>query len=165
MRKLNRLIQTFHQSWSEKTKNGEVSNKIGTPTTSSQVSLPQAILLVHRTTFGLYVIEGRLRKSSQEKLLLRWMRVLAVAPSSTLTQPEYSDQTINSHNNHLTHHTVTGCWVSSKNCCLHFTVLGSWQKAFAFPFVLSAATQKSGTSHFFGGLLKSNLEQKMLLFV
>ena len=81
MRKLNRLIQTVHQSWSEKlphqatlqlsTKNGEVSNKIGTPTTSSQVSLPQAILLVHRTAFGLDVIEGRLRKSSQEKLLLR----------------------------------------------------------------------------------------------
>ena len=75
MRKLNRLIQTFHQSWSEKmpaslqlsTKNGEVSNKIGTSTTSSQVSLPQATLLVQRTAVGLAVIEGGLRKSGQHR--------------------------------------------------------------------------------------------------
>ena len=54
------------------TKNSEVSIKIGTPTTSSLVSLPQATLLVHRTAVGLAVIEGGLRKSGQNGGQLRF---------------------------------------------------------------------------------------------
>ena len=82
MRKFNRLIETFHQSWSEKmlpallaslqlsTKDGKAKLELqfGRPglTTSSKVSLQQAILLVHRTAVGLAVLKGRHRKSGQD---------------------------------------------------------------------------------------------------
>ena len=79
------------------------------------------------------------------------------------SQLENPDQTINSHNNLLTHH--TGCWVSSEKLLSPFHCFR--ELAFAFPFVLSAATQKSGTSHFLEGCwsLKYKFGTKMLLFV
>ena len=82
MRKFNRLIETFHKSWSEKmlpalleslqlsTKDGKAKLELqfGRPglTTSSKVSLQQAILLVHHTAVGLAVLKGRHRKSGQD---------------------------------------------------------------------------------------------------
>ena len=76
------MIETFHKSWSEKmlpallaslqlsTKDGKAKLELqfGRPglTTSSKVSLQQAILLVHQTAVGLAVIEDRHRKSGQD---------------------------------------------------------------------------------------------------